>query len=150
MAVRKISHKMTSQHGKTHAKMDLKSRQFHKLWPSVKRLSKLLFATLITCAAVALTAHVIQAPDPELETLNKADLPDLQSARDQVAYAMGYEYGQRFRTENNIQQLPLEAFIRGLKQATTDQAAHIDQATLKKAVYVLQLSHLDNHSTPHP
>lgn len=116
----------------------------------MNKLSKLLFAIPLTCAALALTAHVIQAPDSELETLGKADLPDLQTARDQVAYAMGYEYGQRFRTVNNVQQLPLDAFIRGLKQATTNQAALIDQTTLKKAVYVLQQSYPDTHSAPHP
>lgn len=116
----------------------------------MNNLSKLLFAIPLTCAALALTAHVIQAPDPELEAFSKADLPDLQTARDQVAYAMGYEYGQRFRTEYNLQQLPLDAFIRGLKQATTNEAAHIDQSTLKKAVYVLQQSLPDHRNTPHP
>lgn len=116
----------------------------------MKRLAKLLFTISLTSAALALTAHVIQAPDPELEALDKAALPDLQTARDQVAYAMGYEYGQRFRSENNVSQLPLEAFIRGLKQATTDQVAQIDQTTLKKAVYVLQQSHPENHNAPHP
>jgi hypothetical protein len=105
---------------------------------------------LLLLSSLALTAHVIQAPDPELKKLAQADLPDLQTARDQVAYAMGYEYGQRFRAENNVSQLPLEAFIRGLKQATTNEAALFDQSTLKKALYVLQQSHPDTHSAPHP
>jgi hypothetical protein len=98
----------------------------------------LFLIPLLLGSMLALKGHVVKERDPQWDALANEELPDLATARQQVAFAMGYDYGQRFRTQNNAAKLPLEAFIKGLRSAANNEHSTVDEQSLRKALYALE------------
>lgn len=116
----------------------------------LQRKSLRLLLLCFLCFSGLLLGHVVfkPAPDPDF---GGEPLPDLATARQTYAYALGFDYGQRFRSVNNLHQLPLKAFIEGLQQAASDGPSAVDPKALEMARLVLQNEpHTPHASHTHP
>jgi hypothetical protein len=118
---------------------------------SMQNLSKLLMLLILSLGSSWLIGHVIMPKSPLENQVPVDSLPDPVKARQQYAFALGYDYGQRFRTQNNHANLPVEAFIEGLRTAANGHASSVDPNDLRLALLAIQT---DLQSTqpadPHP